>query len=135
VAAARDKLAQAGLPVFRLPEMAVEAFAYLAAFYRNQRLLLEAPPPLATREAPDLEAARRLVREALAAGRRVMGATESKELLAAFHIPVARSVNAASEDEAVAAAEREGYPVVMKIHSPDITHKSDVGGVRLGLAN
>ncbi len=135
VGAAREKLMKAGLSTFRLPENAVEAFAYIAAFYRNQRLLLEAPPPMVEREAADLEGARCIVREALAQGRNVLGATESKDFLAAFRIPVARSVNAASEDEAVKAAEEEGYPIVMKIHSPDITHKSDVGGVRLGLAN
>jgi acetyltransferase len=135
VGAARDKLMRAGLSTFRLPENAVEAFAYIAAFYRNQRLLLEAPPPMVERQAADLEGARRIVRTALAEGRNVLGATESKDFLAAFRIAVARSVNAASEDEAVAAAESEGYPIVMKIHSPDITHKSDVGGVRMGLAN
>jgi acetyltransferase len=132
---ARRKLMRAGLTTFDFPEMAVEAFAYIAAFYRNQRLLLEAPPPMLQREPADLEAARRIVQAAIAEGRSVLGATESKHFLAAFRIPVAHSVNAASEDEAVAAAEREGYPIVMKIHSPDITHKSDVGGVRLGLAN
>ena len=135
VAAARLKLAQAGLSVFRLPETAVEAFAYLAAFYRNQRLLLEVPPPLAVSEPPDLATARRIVAEALAQGRSVLGATESKEFLAAFRIPVARSVNAATVEAAVQASAAAGYPVAMKIDSPDITHKSDVGGVRLGLAN
>jgi acetyltransferase len=135
VGAAREKLMRAGLSTFRLPENAVEAFAYIAAFYRNQRLLLEAPPPMIERETADLESARRIVREALAQGRSVLGATESKALLAAFRIPVARSLDAATEDQAVAAAEAEGYPIVMKIRSPDITHKSDVGGVRLGLAN
>jgi acetyltransferase len=132
---ARQKLMRAGLTTFDFPEMAVEAFAYIAAFYRNQRLLLEAPPPMLEREPSDLDAARKIVQMAIAEGRSVLGATESKHFLAAFRIPVAHSVNAASEDEAVAAAEREGYPIVMKIHSPDITHKSDVGGVRLGLAN
>ncbi|HSJ99448.1 MAG TPA: GNAT family N-acetyltransferase, partial [Myxococcota bacterium] len=121
--------------VFRLPEPAVEAFAYLAQFYRNQRLLLEVPPPLVQREPPDLAAARAIVERSLAAGREVLGATESKEFLAAFHIPVVRSENAASADEAAAAAGRAGFPVVMKIHSADITHKSDVGGVVLGLAD
>ena len=131
VAAARDLLRKAGLPVLRLPENAVEAFAYLAQFYRNQRTLLEVPPPLMHRDPPDLEGARTIVRRA----GKVLTATESKELLAAFRIPVVRAVDAANADEAVAAADRAGYPVVLKILSPDITHKSDVGGVRLGLAD
>ena len=135
VAAARDHLRQAGLAVFRSPELAVESFAYLAAFYRNQRALLEAPGPLAHVDAPDVEAARAIVRTALAEGREVLSATQSKALLAAFRIPVAASVVAASVDEAVRAADAIGYPVAMKIDSPDITHKSDVGGVRLGLAD
>jgi acetyltransferase len=133
VADARRSLRAAGLPVFRLPEMAVEAFACLSDFNRNQRALLEAPPPLAHSEPPDLERARAMVATALAEGRSVLGASESKEFLAAFRIPVVRSVDAASALEAVAAANAAGYPVVMKIRSPDITHKSDVGGVHLGI--
>jgi len=133
VALARTRLAAAGLPALRLPEMAVEAFAYLAQFYRNQRLLLEAPPPLAHRDPPDLAAARGIVERALAQGRSMLGATESKEFLAAFRIPVVRSHDAAVAEAAVAAADACGYPVVLKIRSPDITHKSDVGGVRLGI--
>ena len=135
VGEARVRLHEAGLPAYRLPETAVEAFAYLAQFYRNQRLLLEAPPPLVQREAPRLEEARAIVQRALAEGRSVLSATESKDFLAAFHVPVARSVDAATPDAAVRAADAAGYPVVMKIHSPDITHKSDVGGVVLGLPN
>jgi acetyltransferase len=135
VVTGRNLLRAAGFSVFRLPEMAVEAFAYLAQFYRNQRALLEAPPPLVHSEPPDLEAARGIVRRALGEGRSVLDATESKDLLDAFRIPATRSVNAADGEEAVAAAERTGYPVVMKILSPDITHKSDVGGVRLALPN
>ncbi len=133
VAEARRSLRAAGLPVFRLPEMAVEAFACIADFNRNQRALLEAPPPLAHREPPDIERARAMVAAALAEGRSVLGATESKELLAAFRIPVLRSVDVATAAEAVAAANAAGYPVVMKIRSADITHKSDVGGVHLGI--
>jgi acetyltransferase len=135
VGEARRTLRAAGLPVFRLPEMAVESFACLADFNRNQRLLLEAPPPLAHSEPPDLERAHAIVAAALADGRSVLGPTESKELLAAFRIPVVRSVDVSSAGAAVAAADKAGYPVVMKIRSPDITHKSDVGGVRLGLAD
>jgi acetyltransferase len=130
---ARAALSSAGLPVFRVPERAVEAFAYIAQFYRNQRTLLQAPPPLVHREPADVGRAREIVEAVLAAGRTLLSATESKDFLDAFRIPVVRSVDAAGADEAAAAADRAGYPVVMKILSPDITHKSDVGGVRLGL--
>ncbi|HEX5632282.1 MAG TPA: CoA-binding protein, partial [Gemmatimonadales bacterium] len=120
VSAARWKMHESGLPVYRLPETAVEAFAYLAQFYRNQRLLLEVPPPLAHSEPADLDAARAIVRKALSEGRTVLSATESKDFLSAFGIPVARSVDAPTAEDAVRAAEAAGYPVVMKIHSPDI---------------
>lgn len=135
VAASRVKLRQSGLPVFRGPEVAVETFAYLAQFYRNQRSLLEAPGPLLELEPPNLPRAKALVSAALAEGRKVLTPTESKALLAAFHIPNAESFVAATEDDAARIADELGYPVAMKIESPDITHKSDVGGVRLGLAN
>jgi acetyltransferase len=133
VAQARESLAKAGLGVYRLPEMAVEGFASLAHFHRNQRLLLEVPPPLGPHEMPDVDCAREIIATVLAEGRELLTATESKALLRAFRIPVVQGEDAATVDEAVAVAERVGYPVVMKILSPDITHKSDSGGVKLAL--
>ena len=135
VAAARKQLRAAGLPVFRSPEMAVETFAHLASFYRHQQNLLQTPGPLAESRAPDIAAARAHVRAALAEGRTVLSATESKALLAAFHIPVAHAVVVSSEDDVAAAASVMRFPVAMKIDSPDITHKSDVGGVRLDVGD
>jgi acetyltransferase len=135
VAAARTQLRAAGLPVFRSPEMAVETFSHLASYYRHQQNLLQAPGPLGASRAPDVVAARALARDALAQGRTVLSATESKALLAAFGIPVAHSVVVSNEEEVAGAAAVVRYPVAMKIDSPDITHKSDVGGVRLGIAN
>lgn len=135
VRAARDRIRRAKVPVLRWPETAVEGFAYLSQFYRNQRVLLEAPPPHAAHEPPDVDRAQELVRNALDEGRDFLLPTESKELLEAFRIPIVRSHDAADVDEAVELAERVGYPVVMKIKSPDVTHKSDVDGVRLLLAS
>jgi acetyltransferase len=135
VEVARAELRKAGMPVFRGPETAVETFAHLAQFYRNQRALLEAPGPLAYTEPPDVAQARALVGKVLAEGRRRMSGPESKALLEAFRIPVARTVTAASAEAAASAAQSIGFPVVLKIDSPDVTHKSDVGGVRLGLAD
>ncbi len=133
VAEGRLTLQAAHIATYALPEAAVEAFGHLAQYYRNQRLLIEAPPPLAYRDAPDLDVARAIVAAALAEGRTVLGASESKDLLVAFRIPVARALPASNADEAVAVAASLGYPVVIKVRSPDITHKSDAGGVRLGL--
>ncbi|MBN1238349.1 MAG: bifunctional acetate--CoA ligase family protein/GNAT family N-acetyltransferase [Gammaproteobacteria bacterium] len=122
------------VPVFRSPEDAVEAFAAVAAHYRNRQLLLQAPDPLRRRAPPDTEAARRIVEAAIVDGRRVLDPLESQAVLAAFHIPVLGSVAARSADEAVEHARGIGYPLAMKLLSPDVTHKTDVGGVRLDVA-
>ena len=126
----------AGLPVFRLPEAAVDAFANIAAFYRNQQLLMQTPPPLnldVLGEAPDVPRARAVIAGVLAAGRNVLTETESKDLLTAFRIPVVPTEVAHSADDAVAIAKRLGFPVAIKVNSPNITHKSDVGGVMLNV--
>ncbi|MCW5574699.1 MAG: bifunctional acetate--CoA ligase family protein/GNAT family N-acetyltransferase [Burkholderiales bacterium] len=133
VAAARKRLADAGIPAFRTPDPAVEMFGHLSSFYRNQRTLLQTPGPLTQQSPPDVAAARRIIDAALVARRAVLTEIESKSLLAAFGIPVAETVTARDAAAAVAAADRIGYPVVLKIDSPDITHKTDVGGVLLNL--
>jgi acetyltransferase len=134
VAEGRALLRDAGIPAMRLPEAAVEAFAYLAQFHRNQQTLLHAPAPRARAEPADLDRARAIVAGALGENRALLDAGESKDFLAAFRIPVARAMAAATSEEALAAAASMGYPVVLKVRSPDITHKSDVEGVRLGIA-
>jgi len=135
VAAARKFLQEASIPVFRTPDPAVEMFAHLAAFYRNQRLLLQTPGPLAHQVAPDRRGAVFVIESVLAQGRKLLSETESKAVLAAFRIPIARTVLAHSANEAMLMAQEIGFPVAMKIDSPDITHKSDVGGVRLNVAS
>jgi len=135
VAAARTELAAGGIPVFRTPEPAIETFAHVSAFYRNQRALLQVPGPRSEGPPPDLEAARLIGETALAERRTVLTEMESKALLAAFGIPVAQTVVAHSAHEAMLIAEELGYPVALKVDSPDVTHKSDVGGVQLGLHN
>ena len=133
-AEARRLLAEAHIPVFRTPDPAVEMFGHLSSFYRNQRALLQTPGPLAAQGAPDLESARMIVDAALAERRSVLSEMESKALLAAFRIPIARTVVARSAHEAMLIAGELGVPVAMKIDSPDVTHKSDVNGVRLNVA-
>jgi acetyltransferase len=133
VHSARMLFQEAHIPVFRTPDPAVEMFAHISAFYNNQNMLLQAPGPLAHRAGPDLPSAKALIEAALAEGRTTLSQTESKALLAAFHIPVAQSVVVATVEEAIRAAEQSGFPVALKINSPDITHKSDAGGVRLNL--
>lgn len=126
---------QAGLPTAVSPERGVEAFAYLSGFVRHRQLRLQVPPPLAASSgAPaDPAAARHVIENARADGRVWLGELESKRVLAAFGIPVARTEFAVSRDEAVAHARAIGFPVVLKIVAEGITHKSEVGGVMLDL--
>lgn len=135
VSEGRRRLAKAGIPVFQTPEPAVEMFAHVSSFYRNQRALMQTPGPLALRAEPDIDAARRIIDAALAGGRILLGEMEAKALLAAFRLPVTPTVLARDAEEAVAQAAATGYPVVLKIDSPEITHKTDAGGVKLNLAD
>jgi acetyltransferase len=128
---ARELLARKQMPVFRTPEAAVDAFNSIASFYRNQQLLQQTPPPLSDGAKPDTEGARLLIEGVLAERRKVLTEMESKALLAAFHIPVTRTMLARSANEAMLIASQLGYPVALKIDSPDISHKSDVQGVAL----
>jgi len=129
----RAILAAAGIPHFRSPEAGVEAFGYLACYRRNQKALLQAPGPLSHDRQPDVVGARLIIENALSEGRGMLNNAEAKAILKAFRIPASPSVNADSAAEALVAAEGLGLPVAMKINSPDITHKSDVGGVRLNI--
>jgi acetyltransferase len=135
VLASRDLFRENGVPTYGTPESAVEAFAAAAAYRANQELLLQVPQALGKRPRPDREGAQLIIQNALAEKRRVLDLVESKALLAAFGIPVVRSVPAHQPNEALAIAEEFGFPVAMKIHSPDISHKSEVNGVRLGVAS
>lgn len=128
---ARDYLASLAMPSFRTPEAAVDAFNSIASFYRNQQLLQQTPPPLSHLHKPDSEGARLLIEGVLAERRKVLTEQESKALLAAFHIPVTRTMLARNPTEAMLIASQLGYPVALKIDSPDVTHKSDVQGVVL----
>lgn len=135
VAASRTAFNHAKKPNFRTPEPAVEVFSYLSAFYRNQKLLMQMPGPLAHHLEPDVEGARMIIDGALQDRRKVLSEMESKALLSAFHIPVAQTMIAHSPNEALLIAQQLGFPVAMKVNSRDITHKTDAGGVLLNLLN
>ena len=135
VAQARKLFEDAGVADYATPEEAVHAFAMLQTYRRNQEILTETPDA-SQNPAPDAAAARGLLANAIAEGREWLGAQEAKALLRAYGIDTVPTVAvAASADAAVAAARELGYPVALKILSRDITHKSDVGGVRLALAD
>ena len=132
---ARSILKEAAIPSFRTPEAAVGAFGNLAAFYQNQMLLQQTPPPLSTLNKPDIEGARLVIESVLAERRKVLTEMESKTLLSAFHIPVTTTMLARSANEAMMIATQLGFPIALKIDSPDISHKSDVQGVALNIVN
>ena len=134
VRAARSAFQDAGIPCYDTPEEAVRAFAMLRDYRHNQALLLEAPPAAGTPPVADLQRVRDVVACVLAARREWLTEAEAKSVLQACGIPVvATLVTATTAQAAVAAARSIGYPVALKILSPQITHKSDVGGVALNI--
>ena len=135
VVQARVLLNEAAIPTFRTPEAAVGAFGNIATFYQNQRLLQQTPPPLSTLGKPDIEGARLIIESVLAERRKVLTEMESKTLLSCFHIPVTQTVLARNATEAMMISAQLGFPVALKIDSPDISHKSDVLGVALNIMN
>ncbi|NOT13110.1 MAG: bifunctional acetate--CoA ligase family protein/GNAT family N-acetyltransferase [Methylococcaceae bacterium] len=122
-------------PSFRTPESAVEVFSFLSAYYQNQKLLMQMPGPVSHHLEPDVDSARMIIEGVLHERRKVLNEMESKALLSAFHIPVAKTLVAHSPNEALLIAQQLGFPIAMKINSPNISHKSDAGGVMLNLAN
>lgn len=130
-AQALDTLREAGVPHYRFPEEAARALGGLVALQRLQSRP-EQPPPRPRRQ---LARARRAVEGALAEGRRTLKGAELGELLAAYRLPVVPSRIVRSRDEALLAARRLGFPLVAKVVARGIEHKSDRGGVLLGLSN
>jgi acetyltransferase len=136
VAQARQTFRQAGVPDYNTPEEAVRAFNFLRTYRLHQAELLQTPPARSTAHAPDLPAIRAIVHAVLADGRELLTEPEAKALLGAAGLPVVPTrVVGASAEAAQAAADALGYPVVVKILSHAISHKSDVGGVRLNIGS
>ena len=133
VADARRIFEDAGAADYETPEEAVRAFAMLQTYRCNQALLLEAPTA-SENGAPDIGAARTPIDAALASGRDMLDEFEAKALLKAYGIPTVPTMAVGpSASAAIDAARSIGFPVALKILSPDISHKSDVGGVCLDL--
>jgi acetyltransferase len=131
---ARRLFAAKAIPTYTTPGQAVHALMHMVTFHRNQQLLMETPASVPATFKVDGEAVRAIVERALAAGRDWLSEPESKAVLSAYAIPtVPTSVVDSAKAAAVRAAEIAA-PVALKILSPDITHKSDVGGVVLDLA-
>ena len=129
-------LRRAGVPTFDYPDTAARMFNYLWQSSENVRVLYETPT-LAAEDGGNLDRSRAaaVIDEARHDGRTLLTEVESKDVLAAYGVPITETRVARTADEAVAAATEIGYPVVVKLYSHTISHKTDVGGVLLNLVD
>lgn len=132
---ARHLFYEQKIPTFETQDLAIASFMTQVRYMRNQRLLLETPPPSVPLAAHDTNAVQELVSRAMAEGRQWLNEEEAKFVLAAYGIPVVETRIAATPEEAAALAKETGFPCALKILSPDIQHKTDVNGVVLNLEN
>jgi acetyltransferase len=130
-----DILNQAGIPSFNFPDTAVRAFNLMWRYAYNLRGLYETPSPNAATFHPDHAGATKILSDVRNSGRTILTEYESKKLLESYGIPSIPTEIAETADAAAQAAARIGYPIVLKLHSFTITHKTDVGGVILNLAD
>jgi len=137
VAPAMQALNEAAIPTFGYPDTAAHIFNYMCRYSSNLRALYETPqlPPDSDEFTPDRERVQQIFHQARQAGRHLLTEYEAKQVLAAYGIATVPTEIAHTVEEAIAIADRMGYPVVVKLLSEVITHKSDVGGVQLNLSN
>jgi len=134
VAAGQGILSRAGIPTFAYPDAAAHAFSYMWRYAYNLHGLYETPALGDDNEkSVDRAAATAIVDAARAAGKTLLDESESKNLMAAYGLPVTQTLTATSAADAVQAASSLGFPVALKLFSHTITHKTDVGGVKLNL--
>ncbi len=134
VAAGEQILNQAGIPTFQFPDSAVRAFNYMWRYAYNLKGIYETPAlPQHADAALQRGKAESIIRDVRQSGRTILTEYESKQLLKCYDIPIVETRIAVTEAEALQAAEEIGYPIVLKLYSLTITHKTDVGGVQLNL--
>ena len=133
VAESRTLFAHHHIPSYASPEEAVHAFMQLVRYWRNQRLLMETPPSLPEQFSCDTQTATAIIDNALAEGRQWLSEREIHAVFQAYDIPTVPTRFAADADEVARLAAEFGVPVALKIASPDITHKSDIGAVALNI--
>jgi acetyltransferase len=134
VASGEDILNTAGIPTFPYPDEAARMFNYMWQYDYAIKGLYETPAAMSEGKI-DTAAANKIIKEARDKRLKLLTESDSKRLLAAYGIPVALTVVAGTEEEAAKAAKEVGYPAVLKLYSQTITHKTDVGGVALDLAD
>ena len=130
---ADDILVDAGIPSYKTPEQAIRAFMTLVAYSRNLETLYETPKDIPVEFSVDRNKLREEFNQVIKDKEPVLSEEDSKTIIESYGIPTTRPYLAMYAEKAVKIANRIGFPVVMKIHSPDITHKSDIGGVLLNL--
>lgn len=133
VAQARNTFSEAGIPIYETPEKAVRGFMQIVNYRRNQEVLMEVPTSFPACVMEDRAKAEDIVRTALFHSRQMLSEPEAKKVLAAYGIPVVETRTVRSAEEAEKVAQEIGFPVALKILSPDVIHKTDVGGVALDL--
>jgi acetyltransferase len=121
------------IPVFDTPEEAVKTYMVMHRYHKNLQLLYETPSELPLTGDPPKNHLKAFIRRVLREGRTVLNEEESKDLLNNYGIPVTEPYLARTIEGALALANRIKYPLVLKVVSPDISHKTDVGGVRTGI--
>lgn len=135
VAEGREIFEQAGIPSFGTPDSAIQAFMQIVEYGRNKESLMETPSSIIEGFQQDkaIACAQKTIKSALKDKREVLTEPEAKNILSAYGIPVIDTRIAKTVDEVLSVAEELGFPVALKILSRDISHKSDVGGVLLGI--
>jgi acetyltransferase len=128
-------LNDAGVPTFETPEQAVDTFMEMYFYTRHLELLQETPPRLTEDVSVKIRQAKTFICQCLERPGGALTELESKAILSAYGIPVNRTVAASSGVDAVSVAKAIGFPVALKINSPDVSHKSEVGGMRFDLQN
>jgi acetyltransferase len=131
----KQVLEKGSIPVFRTPERAVESFMYLYNYKENLEDLYQTPGTIPHAFKPKTQENKKIINEILKEKRFVLTELEAKKLLENYEIPINKDELAKNADEAVKIAEKIGFPVVMKIASPDIIHKTEVKGIKLGIKN
>lgn len=134
-ASARSLFEMAGIPTYETPEAAVAGFLHRVRYQRSQALLIETPPARSSALALDVMAGKPIIAKAITTGQPWLDAESVAKVLSIYGIPQPRWRTVADAAQAADAASQIGFPVALKIRSPDIVHKSDAGGVALGLRN
>lgn len=129
----RQILEKGNVPIYRSPEDAIKTFSYINSYSRNLKILYETPATIPHAFIPDTKSNQKIIDNIIAEKREVLNEAEAKEILKNYGIPVVKNAVAKSASQASKLSSQIGFPLVMKILSTDIIHKTDVGGVKLNI--